>query len=197
MLVVKWADPSRIPSFFLSHSRTEKIVQKVSKAKEVSHLPLSVRDQFCKMIVEGLLNQVQSAPTEMMGIEMCHELCPGLRNLQQEAVKANIREMTAALSPKIRTQVPSEVFRRNAAMNAAFCLTWAELSGDRTALIPFETLGFLEQGQALFAAYRSVPVDSGERYVVVVDKWAEILEMQGWYVWRFRSEVKERGSTVV
>lgn len=197
MLVTKWADPSRISSFFVSQSRTRKTVQKVSKAKEVGNLPPAVRDQFCTMIVEGLLNQLQSLPTEMMAIEMCHELCPGLRGVQQEAVAANLREMTASLGPKIRTQTPPEIFRRNAAMNAAFCLSWAERSGDRTALIPFETLGFLEKGPALFAAYRSVPADSAARYVLVVDRWSEILEMQGWYEWRFRSEVKGRGSTAV
>jgi hypothetical protein len=41
-------------------------------------------------------------------------------------------------------------------------------------------LGFLEQGQALFAAHRPVPVACEERYVVVVDTWAEILEMKDW-----------------
>lgn len=189
MLIIKWAEPTRIPFFVLRHSSTKEIVERVASAREVSNLPLNIRHQFSRMIVEGLLNQLQSTPTEMMAIEMCYALCRGLRGIQEEAIKVNLREMTESLSPEIRGRTPSEIFNRNAAMNAAFCLTWAERSGDTTAVIPFETLGFVTKGQELFDAYRAIPEGSAQRYVLTVDRWAEILKMESWYEWEYRSEV--------
>ena len=133
MLMIKWADPFHLPCFLVRQSKTEKIINEVSKDHKLRNLPSAVRHQFSKMIVEGLLNQLQSAPTEMMAIEICYELCPGLRGVQEEAVEVNLPEMTASLSTQIRDRTPSEVFRKTAAMNAAFCLEWAERSGDRPA----------------------------------------------------------------
>jgi len=170
----------------MDNSKVDKIVETISKAKEVSKLPITARSQHVKMLVQGILNQLVSAPMEIMAFEMCHELCPSLREIERETVQMNLREMTASLSPHIREQVPEEIFNKNAYMNAAFTMAWADKTGDKTALIPFETLGFSAHGEELMKAYRNIPSESDQRFALVVDAWAELLNMKGWYQWYYR-----------
>lgn len=70
-------------------------------------------------------------------------------------------------------------------MNAALALGWSEISGDRIALLPYESTGHLESGQKLFAALQAAsPLDSAA-YTGVVDTWACLLSLEALYRWEF------------
>ena len=70
-------------------------------------------------------------------------------------------------------------------MNAALALGWSEISGDRIALLPYESTGNLEFAKQLFAKLQEIPDLVSSAYTGVVDTWAGILSLQGLYRWDF------------
>ena len=193
MLLLKWADPGRVPRFTVKAATSDAIVSAVAESEEARALEEAVRVRFCRMIVDGLINQLQSMPAEIMAAEMCFDTCPELRAQQAEVAAATIREMLAALAPRVRSQTPAAIFRRNAAMNAAYGLWWADRAGDRAHLVPFETLGFADAGRDLLDALRAERAECS-RYVRTVDRWGDLLDMAGWYQWQYETEGGGGGS---
>jgi hypothetical protein len=186
MLLVKWANPEKIASFVVRDEKMNYLVDKYSKHTALSKLPSDAVRQYARLIAHGLMNQLQSQPIEMMAIAYCRQNCPGLVDLQNEAVVASLREATASLSPQIRETSPPEVFEKNATMNAAFAINWARLTGSDVAVLPFKTLGFYEKGQDLFRIYETIPDNDPDRYVKNVDGWAQMLQLVSLYEWRYR-----------
>ncbi len=185
MLLIKWRHPKKLPNFALRNDKIKYLVNKFSKKKELNKTHDHVAQQYSRMIVQGILQQLNSIPSEMMAIDMCFELCPGLHSQQAESIKNTLRELTSVLNPRIRKQTPSEIFEKNAAMNTAFALHWCKYSNETTSLTPFKVLGFLHKGQELFDAYETINKDSPDRYVATIDAWAKILKMSTWYKWEY------------
>lgn len=173
--------------FAILDQKIDHLASRLSKSKQLKNVPLPIAQQFAKIIVQGLLNQLQSMPAEMISIGMCYDQCPSLRDMQETALRYTIRDATASLAPRIRERTPKDIFDKNASMNAAFVLYWSEHSRDRTAVIPFESLGFTTKGQELLDAFKTVPESMSDRYQRCVDAWARILEIQTWYEWRFKN----------
>ena len=134
------------------------------------------------------LTKLFQPPAEMIAGEMCWTMCPGLREQQLEVIHKNLRDMTGSLAPRIREQIPSLVFDKNAAMNAAFALWWASSAEEPSCVVPFESLGFKEAGQQLLDAYAAIPAEDEMRVVKATDAWAGILEMAELYEWRAPKE---------
>lgn len=99
---------------------------------------------------------------------------------------SQLREASAALSPKIKAVAPKAIFDRNAILNSVLTLWWAQTEGSKIALLPYKALGYLKNGEELFSDYRSIPIDSSDRFTKVVDMWADRLELKGCYNWRYR-----------
>ncbi len=125
-----------------------------------------------RFYVEGLVKQVQSVPLEIGVAKLVFEKCPSLRDAQAESFRAQLQNLSQVFTPKIKDSGPAEVFQKNVAMNASLALGWSEISGDRIALLPYESTGHLESGQKLLAALQAAsPLDSAA-YTGVVDAWA-------------------------
>jgi len=70
-------------------------------------------------------------------------------------------------------------------MNAALAGSWARLSGNRLALLPYESLGYAAAGQRLLDALDALPGMTAESHTGTVDAWARQLAMDTLYHWEF------------
>jgi hypothetical protein len=191
MLLVKWANPERIPVLVVNQGKVEYLVNKVAGSRAIGKVTPEVARKYAEMVVGGLLNQLQSVPVEMMAIAYIRNTCTALVELQDETMALSLREGSAILAPNVRADAPVEIFDKSAAMNAAFALNWSRLTGSDVVLLPFRSLGYLDKGQDLFRIFESVPDNDPDRYVKVVDGWAQMLHLSTLYAWRFRKASEE------
>ena len=192
MLLIKWADPNRIPDFGVVSSREETLIQEFSKMTEDQGVPSNAANQYTKMIVTGLLQQLNSLPIQMISMDMVTNLCPGLSNQQKESIGNEMREASRSFSKKIQKATPKSIFDRNASMNAAYAIRWSQISGSKSVLLPYRSLGYINKGNKLHEIYKGVmDKNDPERYTEVVDGWAKVLQMEDWYVWKYREGAQE------
>jgi hypothetical protein len=192
MLLIKWGDPNRIPDFGVVNSRAEVLIQEFSKMTRDQGVPSNAANQYAKMIVTGVLQQLNSLPMQMISMDMITNLCPGLHDLQKESVSNEIREASRSFSKKIQRATPKSIFDKNASMNAAYAIRWSQISGSKGVLLPYRSLGYINSGNKLHEIYKAVMDKSDpERYTEVVDGWARILQMEDWYAWKYRKGMQE------
>jgi len=187
MLLIKWGDPERIPDFGVIDKKVAYLTDKFAKEVSAKGMPFDTSRQYANMIVMGILQQLNSLPIQFISMDMIADLCPGLRLLQEESVNNEMREASAAFTPKIRKITPKEIFDRNAAMNAAYAIKWSRVSGDTMVLLPYRSLGYLNRGEKLLEKYEALSTKKDpDRYIETVDAWAKDLKMETWYEWHYR-----------
>ena len=187
MLLIKWADPERIPDFVVLNNKAGHLEDKLAKQVSDKGMPTETARQYAKTLVIGMLQQLNSIPIQIIAMDMISELCPGLRILQEESVRNELREASGIFTPQIKELTPQEVFDRSAVLNATYAIKWSRVSGDTTGLIPYRSLGYLRRGERLLEMYETISrKQDPDRYVETVDAWAEDLKMTFLYVWHFR-----------
>lgn len=187
MLLIKWADPQRIPDFAILEKKIGYIKDKFEKEVMAKGIPIDSARQYSTMIVSGILQQLNSLPIQMFSMHMVANLAPGLRLLQEESVNNELREASASFTPQVKAITPKEIFERNATMNAAYAINWSKVSGNTMALLPYQALGYISPGEKLLQKYEALSTKKDpDRYIETVDAWAEELKMATWYEWRYR-----------
>jgi hypothetical protein len=186
MLLIKWADPNRIPDFRVAPGKVEALKIRLMPEMKKRGYDTSIANKYLEMIVLGLLQQLNSIPCQIMAAEACYELCPNLREEITLSMKSELKETSGVLDPKIKGATPLEIYTRSVAMNAAFAKRWADKSGDRLALLPYEASGFIKKATELCKALDLLPADSPDRYPRAVDSWAKVLDMEAWYEFIYR-----------
>ena len=86
--------------------------------------------------LQGLIQQVYSLPLEIRVARICFESCPGLREMQEEKLTSHLRKLTEVFSPKIRQQIPPDLFDKSVTMNAALAQAWGQLIRQQVACHP-------------------------------------------------------------
>lgn len=187
MLLIKWGDPNRIPDFVVPNDKAKSLVEKFANLTKEQGVPSEAANEYAKMIVTGVLQQLNSIPIQIISMDMITDLCPGLQALQKESVNNEMREASRSFSKRIRKMTPKLIFDQNASMNAAYAIRWSQISDNKTVLLPYRSLGYINKGNRLIEIYEAVKQKSDpDRYTEVVDGWATILNMDDWYEWRYR-----------
>jgi hypothetical protein len=186
MLLIKWADPNKVPDFGILPGKAEALRMKFLPRMKSQGFDPAVAEKYITILVEGLLQQLNSIPCQIMAMEMCWDLCPGLRDEITLSANAEVKEASATLNPKIKETTPSEIYRRSVTMNAAYAKKWSEKCEDRLPVLPYEATEFMRKASELCAAIDSIPREAPDRYPRAVDSWAKVLEMEGWYQFVYR-----------
>jgi hypothetical protein len=186
MILVKWADPKRIPDFVLNAEEMRSAVERFLGDERVVRFDKTVVLPFIQAICQGLALQLTSTPVQILAADWCYKNCPEFEEEQRIHVRQELRQSSACLTKEIRQQTPEFVFERNATMNAAYAAWWAALSEDTQVLLPYEFFGFKEKGMKLYGKALSCFQDNPNRYCEVVDSWADVLDMRSWYGWQYR-----------
>ena len=185
ILLVLWSDPQKVPAMALEERATTDLAVSWADLPPLASLPGDVSSKVARHYVEGLARQVQSMPLEIGVAKLVFEKCPDLREAQAECFRAQLQNLSQVFTANVKDSAPVEVFQKNVTMNAALALGWSDISGDRIALLPYESTGYLESGKKLFTALQAVSHLDSSAYTGVVDTWARILSLEGLYRWDF------------
>jgi hypothetical protein len=185
MLLVLWSDPSRVFGMAFEDGACSARAAEWAARRELAALPEEQASRTARFYVKGLLKQLNSMPLEIRVAHFCHEECPDLRPMQAALFEAQLRDLSSVFSPQVRERAPADVFDKNVSMNTALAGSWARLSGNRLALLPYESLGYAAAGQRLLDALDSLPGMTAESHMGTVDAWARQLAMDTLYQWEF------------
>jgi hypothetical protein len=190
MLLVMWSDPTKVPEMVLDQQKCDYWSKRWSGSKQLASLPRESAVRMATLYLQGLIQQAQSLPMEIRVARFCFENCPGLREMQHEMLTAHLRNLSEIFSPKIRPQIPPDLFDKNAAMNAALAKAWGEIADSRLPIIPYEATGYLERGENLLAVIDALPENTSENHVKTVDSWAGELGMSSLFGWKYTNRIQ-------
>lgn len=190
MLLVMWSDPTKVPEIVLDQHKCDYWSNRWTRSKELASLPRDSAERMATLYVRGLIQQAQSLPMEIRVARFCFENCPGLREMQHEMLTAHLRKLTEIFAPKIRQQIPPDLFDKNAAMNAALAKAWGEIADSRLPIIPYDATGYLEKGEKLLAVIDSLPENTSGNHVKTVDSWAGELGMSSLFGWKYTDRIQ-------
>jgi hypothetical protein len=190
MLLIMWSDPTKVPELVADQPKCDYWGARWSISKQMASLPRESALRLATLHLQGLIQQLQSLPMEIRVARLIFENCPGLREMQHEMVTAHLRQLSEIFSPKIRQQVPQELFERNVAMSASLAKAWGDLTGSRLPVIPYEVTGYLEKGENLLAVIDTLPENTSENHVATVDAWAGQLGMSSLFGWKFSNRIQ-------
>lgn len=139
----------------------------------------SLRDK----LYGGLMLQLRMTPVGLRVDDWLGEHFADLRDVREQAIDGEIEEARAMLAPDIRAVTPPGALMAALAMHAAEADYWARVRSDPGLLEPYRSTGSFRDGRALMRLWRETPEDAAHDRALV-DGWAEMLGLQGWYVWR-------------
>jgi hypothetical protein len=185
MILIKWADHSRVPLFVENTDKIAYRIDKVSKNGKLANISPDAARQYASLIVKGLLHQLLSISAEMLALNRYLLNAPGLKDMMITVIRNEIQEAHQSLAPKIKEITPEDIFNKSAAINAAFALNWSRISGDDHILVPFMAVDQLDNGKALMNIYDDLPEIDNQKYTKLIDGWAQALELNSYYNWEF------------
>lgn len=186
MILLMWSSERGIPKFRPIGEKVVCLTAKAIQWKGLAKLPRNLAQSTATMMIQGLLHQLRSQPSELYVIDFLHREYPGLREQQTVSVEETLRRSSESFRPEIRDIAPPDIFAKNAAMNAALAHHWSQLSGSRTATIPYASMGFLAEGEKLHSLFAGASGNASDRCQSVVDLWAEHLKLRTVYEWEYR-----------
>jgi len=186
-LLIKWGKPKQIPEFTPLADPVRPLIKKTARMVENKGFDPETASRFAGTVVGGVLQQLNSMPIQLIGMEMVAELSPALKPLQAEAVENEFQEISGNFNKDVKEIIPKVIFDRVASMNSAYALRWSQLSGNENILLPYRSDGFMARGKKLICLYELKAKGADpDRYVEIVDGWAKILKMDHMYVWNYR-----------
>ena len=145
-----------------------------------------VAADYGRMVVQGLLNQLYNAPSDMVIHSRLHGRYPWLRDHQFVWMHGELREYLRTVTDrKLRETSPQPIWEANVAMISAAALFMDDLFSGATAFAAeYAQGGMLETGRRLYALYQAQAADytPGDE-VGIVNAWAEELGLTGQYEW--------------
>ena len=154
----------------------------VSKEKSLRKLPVSSRRQLTKQLFGGLMTQLRSVPIGLRVDDWIRDTYPELCDLQEDAARRQIDENEQAAAPKVQKMMPEKICNANLGINAAFADYWAGILEEPPLRTPYRAAGCIRIGQKLRKIWKDIP-STPDHDIELVDRWAEELDVTGWYTW--------------
>jgi hypothetical protein len=187
LILIKFGDRYRVFDFAAIDEKTDRFAKAVVDHLGKNAVKEDEAPKVAQFLVQRLMLLLASAPIEVLAMRWCHSEFPELRAEQTHYVTAYLRELSSGLAPSVRQRLPSDIYDPVSTMNAAYTLAWADLSGERGGLLPYESLGYVAAGQALLDAVDGFSVETADVYRRSVDAWALRLDLDDWYRWNPRA----------
>lgn len=186
MLLTMWSHPKGVAQFTALNDKVDYAIRKLENWKGFSGIDRKRVEQVTRMLITGLLQQLNSTPGELLAIEYCYRHCPSLHIQQEQVLATDFRKYSASFRSDNKKLLPPEIFEKNQSMCAAMGLLWVELSGKRSILVPYDSVGLTKKGAELLADYHATTGTDGERMTATVDAWADKLYLRTLFQWNFR-----------
>ena len=188
IILSMWSHPEGVPVFCTVKDKLDYAVRKVANHRWMAKQPPARAEELAHQLVDGLLFQLRSTPGEIAAVDFCYRECPGLREMQADAMTRSLRRNTGSLAPSIREIMPSDVWECSQTICAALAKTWCGLTGSEAAMLPYKAIGVETKAQKLLDLWRDSRGTLGERYLQTVDDWAVEFKLKSLYTWEFRDK---------
>lgn len=152
-------------------------IQRVSKVLPFEKLTLIVNLWY-----SGLVSQVTNFPSDIMIEKWLFDDYPALRSYQLQSYNKQHQEAIAGLSKQIREITPRQILDASNVMNYAFFRIIGMHFGINYVR-PYNSSPYFDKGKKLAAMTASDINDYGGD-IEMVTKWADFLNLSGWFAWR-------------
>ncbi len=186
MLLNMWSHPKGVPQFCLHDDRVKKAIDETANWSGLAGLPKHVAIATAQSLVQGLLHQLCSTPSELLAVDYCLKECPTLREQQATSLHASFRRNTQSMKPELRDFIPPDIFAANMAMCASVAILWGKRTGDTVASLPYKAIGADTKAGLLLDVFDLTSGSPAERSMATVDAWAKIFKLSDLYTWTFR-----------
>jgi Flp pilus assembly protein TadD len=137
-------------------------------------------------LVDGVARQLFNTPIDALIEEQLRRDLPALEAAQFRSLALLAKEAEGSIQPRMAASFPKHIVRASTALNGATALFLDALYGGATAYADaYRSHDSFSVSKRLFAilSERKTALDPGGEYEIV-DEWAEVLGLQGWYEWR-------------
>jgi len=138
--------------------------------------------QFATQLLEGVVVHLRSIPLALAVDSSIETELEALRETQRRVLANQLRENEQALDAAGSDLLPQRLVDATCAISAALALFWAERWDQPGLAAPYQYSGHAATGGQLLDVWRE-NVSDGERDHLVIDAWAQLLGISGWYAW--------------
>jgi hypothetical protein len=167
------------------------LVSKVGKLKSYKGQSPELVNEVANRLFTGVLLQLRSFPGELRANKTLRQEFPAIDTQQRAGVISTLRENSQSLDPKIKAMTPTDIYDANNTMNAACAAFWSREWSDSSITLPYEASGFLPKGLRLLSVLDNTPDQGGKEDASLIDAWADIFSMRGWYNWTAKTRLTE------
>ena len=188
LLLRMWAIPYEEQRDFRPDEEKKRyLASKTEKLKFYRGQPPELVSEMASRFFTGLLLQLRSFPGEIRVNKTLRQEFPDVDTQQRAGVISVLRENSESLDPKVKAMTPPDVYGASISMNAACAAFWSREWSDSSITLPYEASGFLQKGLRLLAILDGVPDQGGKEDAGLIDAWADVLSIRGWYSWTLKT----------
>ena len=150
--------------------------------------------QLAAELLQGVVEHLRSIPPTLAVDASIETELEALRGAQRRVLADQFRENERGLDAAGAGLLPQGVVDATCAISAALALFWAERWSRPGLAAPYQYSGHAATGGRLLEVWRENQSD-GARDHAVIDAWAELLGISGWYAWQAdeHADFKESG----
>ncbi len=149
---------------------------------ELAAVPAKARDDIFNLWVSGIINQLVNLPVDVRIETWLYEKYPEFRDTQKKSIEVDVKNSLAGLSDQVKDVTIASIFKRSNAMVYAYLKGISGITGKDygAEFEPYKEI--VELGEALYACFE--PEDKGfKQDIATINRWAEILNIKGWFTW--------------
>jgi len=157
-------------------AQIEPEIQKLS-----SELPFDKLAQIVNLWYDGIVRQVTNFPPDIMIEKWIYDEYPKLRPYQSRCINKQHKEALDGLSKEVMKISPQKILDASNIMNYAFFRIIGIHFGVNYVR-PYNSSPYFDRGKKL-ATITENYVDSYEGDIEMINKWADFLNLSGWFTW--------------
>ncbi len=139
--------------------------------------------QLVKLWYEGVVYQLTKMPPDIMIDKELYDEFQDLRPIQLESIRKQRITAVLSLSEDLKSITPLKVYNSSNIMNYAFFKT-LEDHFHLDFVAPYHNTPFIFEGGTLARITEQEYVNSHEGDNAMIDRWAERLNLTGWFEWK-------------
>lgn len=158
--------------------------------------PAALADVF-PIWLSGTVAQLSDTPSDRRIERSIFEQHPGLRTIQRESLRSQVRTLQMVLRPQVERITPSSVWRASNAMNYVLVREVAALFNEPGLVRPYLGTPAQRLGEELVSMMADSSVEGLAADREVSEAWAERLGFRTWFEWRNVDELPGHGPVAI
>lgn len=164
---------------------------KISALRKIEHemtelakvIPVEKIPSFMDFCYNGLVHQLTNLPPDIMIEKWIFNEFPALRQLQLKSLNKQLADSVVSFTKPESRMMPHTILYASNVMSYAFFRILGFHVG-QNFIRQFRSMPYLDKGKELAALTEKEHVDSHQGDNLMIDKWADFLNVPNWFKWR-------------